>query len=224
MEDGQPQEVLTVKDPADPAVAEYRRLLTSAEQQSQADFDKAILALSGGALAISFSFIKDVVGPDNMIRSGFLLWSWIVWALSSCSVLLSFFTSQLALRKTIKELDAHGKVPPRPGGWYDRLTSIFNISGLVLFLLGIFLMIFFLHFNLKDHMKTKPAETIQLNEGQLVPQPPQAIKAGQYVPVPPANLVGKPSPSQSPEPVQNVQATPIPNQIPPQQQKNEITN
>lgn len=33
---------------------DYRKLLLTAEQQAQANFDKTVLSLSGGALGVSF--------------------------------------------------------------------------------------------------------------------------------------------------------------------------
>ncbi|MHA3774782.1 hypothetical protein ACXR0O_24940 [Verrucomicrobiota bacterium sgz303538] len=59
--------------------------------ESQTDFDKAVLALSGGALGLSFAFTEDVVGPENIVRAGFLLSAWISWGVSSASILMSYF-------------------------------------------------------------------------------------------------------------------------------------
>ncbi|MCX6966983.1 MAG: hypothetical protein NTZ46_04250 [Verrucomicrobia bacterium] len=162
-------------------MAEYRGLLTKMEQESQADFDKTVLTLSGGALGLSFAFTKDVVGTENVIHTGFLLSAWIGWGLSSTVVLLSFFTSQLALRKAIRQLD-DGKLEQtdkermeRPGGWYDWLTARLNLAGLCLFLFGLAMMLVFLCFNVKDHMKEK-SNTHAENAGLLVPPPSPAVK------------------------------------------------
>ena len=84
---------------------------------------------------------------SNEIRS---FWAaWIGWAMSSTAVLVSFFTSQLALRKAIKQLDREKLTMERPGGLYDLFTAFLNLSGLVLFLFGLCMMISFLNFNLK---------------------------------------------------------------------------
>jgi hypothetical protein len=64
------------------------------------------------------------------------------------SVLMSFFTSQRACRKAIRQLDSAGKVPPRPGGWMDFGTEVLNITGLVLFVVGLVMMVIFLNHNL----------------------------------------------------------------------------
>ena len=50
---------------------EYRNGLIAAEQKSQDDYDKTIISLSGGALAISVVFIKDIMGNSEPI---------LVWA------------------------------------------------------------------------------------------------------------------------------------------------
>ena len=63
-------------------LADYRKWLVSAEQKSQEDFDKTILSLSGGALGISFVFLKDVIGPLPILQPGFLLAAWLAWRLA----------------------------------------------------------------------------------------------------------------------------------------------
>jgi hypothetical protein len=128
--------------------AEYRGLLTQTEQKSQAEFDKGVLALSGGALGLSFAFTKNIIGTGEIIHSGYLLAAWITWAASSASVLISFFVSTLALRKAIKQLDRGTIGMERPGGWWDRATSCLNLMGLLLFLIGVSMMIVFLSHNL----------------------------------------------------------------------------
>ena len=50
---------------ADPD-SSYVKNLLDCEQQAIDQFDKAIMTLSGGAIAISFAFLKDIV------RSGFI--------------------------------------------------------------------------------------------------------------------------------------------------------
>jgi hypothetical protein len=136
-----------MSDP-DATVSEYRSLLVETEQASQSEFDKGVLALSGGALGLSFAFTKDILGTAHATHSIYLLLAWVAWTASSTSVLMSFFTSQRACRKAIHQLDAAGKVPPRPGGWLDYGTEVLNIAGLVLFVAGLVMMIIFLNYNL----------------------------------------------------------------------------
>lgn len=87
-------------------IAQYREWLVSADQKSQESFDKTVLTLSGGALALSFAFIKDIVGDGSIISAGLLVASWCAWAASLSCVLVSFLFSQFALRKAISQVDA----------------------------------------------------------------------------------------------------------------------
>lgn len=117
--------------------AEYRRWLVAAEQKSQEDFDKTVLTLSGGALGISFVFLKDVIGPQPIVLSSFLLAAWLTWAFSTFSVLTSFYLSHLALRSAIGQVDDGTIHKQTPGGVFARLTAILNATGAVLFLVGV---------------------------------------------------------------------------------------
>lgn len=119
------------------AMAEYRKSLVAAEQKSQEDFDKTVLSLSGGALGISFAFLKDIVGPQAIVQSGFLLAAWFAWAFSTFSVLTSYYLSHLALRRAIGQVDDGTIFKQAPGGVFARLTAILNATGAILFLVGV---------------------------------------------------------------------------------------
>ena len=94
----------------DEPLKEYRVYLLDSEQKAQEEFDKTVLTLSGGALGISFAFIKDIVGPHPVVNVGYLFVAWILWGLSVTAVLASYFTSHLALRHAIKQVD-RGEIP-----------------------------------------------------------------------------------------------------------------
>lgn len=128
---------------------EYRNLLISTEQKSQEAYDKTILYLSGGALGISFVFMRDIIGENPIILKGCLFGSWICWSLSVTSVLASFYFSRLALRRAIKQLDQDKIQSEKPGGWLDCLTGILNFSGGALFLAGLVSIIIFASKNVR---------------------------------------------------------------------------
>lgn len=121
---------------ADP-MTDYRKWLIAAEQRSQEDFDKTVLSLSGGALGISFVFLKDVIGHQPLVLSGFLLAAWLTWAFSTFSVLTSFYLSHLALRRAITQVDDGTIHKQQPGGIFACLTAVLNATGAVLFLVGV---------------------------------------------------------------------------------------
>jgi len=129
-----------------PEMQEYRRTLEKLEQDSQVDYDKAILALSGGALGISFAFFKDISARLPTTHASFLLVAWVCWAFSVTAALLSFYTSIQAMRKTIKQIDA-GKHPDAEKT--NAPTNFFNKLAGGLFVLGVFSAIIFLYQTLR---------------------------------------------------------------------------
>lgn len=128
---------------------EYRNLLTELEQKAYEDYDKALLAVSSGALAISIAFVKNIVGHDSCRYSCLLISAWISWTLTILVVLGSFLMSQKALRTAIKEHDT-GEERTELGGIADKITGHLNVSAGVLFLIGVVLMVIFVSLNLGD--------------------------------------------------------------------------
>ena len=126
----------------------YRDHLVLAEQKAQEDFDKTVIALSGGALGISFAFVSDIVGTDELAKASLLYWAWTSWASSLISVLFSYFFSHLALRKAINQVDEKKLYEKRIGAGYNVATAFLNILGAILFVIGVILMVFFVRSNL----------------------------------------------------------------------------
>ena len=135
-------------------LSDYRKHLLTAEQKSQEDFDKTVLSLSGGALGISFIFLKDVIGPNPIVQPGMLFTAWVAWGTSTFCVLASYYLSHLALRKTIKQIDSKTIRVEKTGGWYRPATAILNALGAILFLVGVCTITLFAAANLKNKEKT----------------------------------------------------------------------
>lgn len=131
-------------------LADYRKHLQIAEQKSQEDFDKTVLSLSGGALGISFIFLKDVIGPNPIFEPGLLFAAWVAWGCSTFCVLASYYASHLALRETINQIDKKTIRNERPGGAYSLVTAFLNAAGAVLFLIGVLSITLFANANLKS--------------------------------------------------------------------------
>lgn len=128
---------------------DYRAHLVLAEQKAQEDYDKTVIALSGGALGISFAFIENFTDPETMVAGLLLLSAWFSWGLSLAAVLISYFVSQRALREAISQIDQGGpSAGDEIGGRWNRLTRISNAAGGLMFLLGLFLLGAFVTSNL----------------------------------------------------------------------------
>ena len=154
---------------------EYRQWLIAAEQKAQDDFDKAVLSLSGGALGISFIFVKDIIGPGLIHHPVWLLAAWLTWALSSLAILSSYFASHLALRVAIKQCDDGSIYKQTPGGIYSKITGNLNAIGAILFVVGVCFMAAFIYTNLSSrdaaHVRQ---ETQQAAEQPATTSPPAA--------------------------------------------------
>jgi hypothetical protein len=129
-------------------LSKYREWLVSAEKDSQDQFDKTVLSLSGGALGISFVFLKDVIGEGPVHSPTLLMISWMAWGLSSFAVLASFYLSHLALRRAITQVDRGTIGEQRAGGWLSIATAILNATGAVLFFTGVCFIVAFANANL----------------------------------------------------------------------------
>ncbi len=121
------------------ALEEYRKGLITAEQKAQADFDKTVLTLSGGALGVSFAFVKQFVVEGVAVAPRWLVAAWTAWTLSAASVLASQYFSTLAMRRTLHQVDTGAISAQRPGGWYDRAVVVLNAAGGIGFVLGVVL-------------------------------------------------------------------------------------
>ena len=136
LKDNAPYRMSTQK-PIPDHLLEYRKFLVAAEQKSQEDFDKTVLALSGGALGISFAFLKEVIGSEPIVHPYWLLAAWLAWAFSMFAVLFSYFLSQMALRKAVSQVDKGTIYEQKAGGAYAQWTATFNATGAVLFVVGV---------------------------------------------------------------------------------------
>ena len=128
--------------------AEYRRMLIDLEQKSIESFDKTVLTLSGGALGLSMTFLKNIVGPANEAQILWLTIAWGCWAFSLVLTLSSFWLSARAMRKAVRQLDNWKLGQERPGGSWDWATENFTLLGGVAFILGVIAMITFIQRNL----------------------------------------------------------------------------
>lgn len=127
----------------------YRTALTSTEQKLQEDLDKMIVSLSGGALGVSFIFLKDIVGGRPIAAHWLLMAAWGLWAASIASVLLSYYVGSALYRKSIDQVD-DGTIHlvNEPGGWLNKAALVLNILSGSLFVLGVVAMMLFVSRNL----------------------------------------------------------------------------
>ncbi|MCX6916246.1 MAG: hypothetical protein NT167_24920 [Verrucomicrobia bacterium] len=129
-------------------MSEYRKSLQALEQQMQSQYDKSVMALSGGALGLSLSFLKEIVGKKGIVSGGYLLAAWCCWGASVACILASFYTSVLAMQHAVKQVDDDSIYTALETGRFDLLTKVLNITAGLLFVVGVIALVLFVHRNL----------------------------------------------------------------------------
>jgi hypothetical protein len=123
---------------------EYRQWLVEAHHTASRDFDKAVMALAGGALGVSIAFVRDVAPhPQHVWALGV---SWTLFGLSLLLIFVSLLTSQSALLHGIKRVDR----PPEEAvrDVFGVLTTVLNWSAGGTFIAGVGFLVGFVLYNL----------------------------------------------------------------------------
>jgi hypothetical protein len=118
----------------------YRQRLVEAHQKSSEAYDKAVMTMAGGALAISLVFVRDYAPhPAHKWTLGI---SWSLLGLSLLLILVSFLASKEEIRDLIKAMD---KQEPPGGMW---VTRILNFAAGASFIVGVGFLVTFALVNL----------------------------------------------------------------------------
>jgi hypothetical protein len=131
---------------------EERTQLITAERDTAKQFDKAILTLSAGALALSITFIKQIASQPKQNSIYWLIAAWSFFCLSLLSTLISFLTSQAACRNQREILD--GDIAKKDDSELvhknkaSSWTNTLNYFSIITFILGVVSLIIFSAINL----------------------------------------------------------------------------
>ena len=140
-------------DAHDHEIREYQHHLVLAEQKAQEDYDKTLIFLAGGALAISFAFVDTIAAGPPFDAVILLTLSWSGWSSSLATILGSFWLSRLALRRALVDsLNGTTGDPNNPGGGLATATQWANAIAGILFLIGLVLMGIFVILNIETSM------------------------------------------------------------------------
>jgi hypothetical protein len=151
----------TVK-PSDRAVGlhdEYRRKIWEDSTSGSENFDKYLITFSTGALALSLSFIKDIVPLKDAIWVPCLIVSWVAFILAALVTLISFRISIRALEKMSPVIDdfyLNGNVEAFNAHMKDPWTKAVDVcawSGIILFVLGLIFTMMFVSANVLEAKK-----------------------------------------------------------------------
>ena len=184
---------------------EFRKHLWEAGKSANENTDKAILTLSAGALALSMTFLKDIVPLKDVIELPLIIAAWFAFGSSIACVLFSLYESRRAIDVQLQRLDSqiardYEKADlPNP---HIKRTNRLNMFAGALFFTGLILTILFTSFNVKRYteMNNKIGNT-NGNRGYAPAQLPSNPKpdAGYSPPSLPKPSTGQ-GPSTSPPP------------------------
>lgn len=161
----------------------YRTELIELKQKSESSADKTMLTLSGGALALSLTFLN--ISPIGYHAVGFLVAAWITFAAALIATLMSFRTSACAMAYEIQALDreiATGEGAGKANYW-DKTTHLLNCFALACFIIGTGLFVCFAKQNVDVIERIETEQQImpqdkRLEEGLTLhnPPPPPPVK------------------------------------------------
>lgn len=158
----------------------YRKELLERELSNSVNLDKSILSLSTAGLGFSLAFIKDVVP----LTGGSLLWlliiSWYLFASAIISTIISFITSQLAIKKQIdyaKQYYCHREEEySQKKNSLTIVTERLNCLSCIFFIFAILFTIIFISININGGSKMSNEKNVQqtpLKKGATIPKMPQ---------------------------------------------------
>lgn len=127
---------------------QYRASLIETVRALNESYDKMLLTLSGGALALSIAFLKDVVTLENLKNPELLLLSWGAFIVSLASVLGRVMFGIEAHRKAIAQVDGGTIYKSKPGGRFSSLTRALHILSAASLLIGLVLIAVFAYRNI----------------------------------------------------------------------------
>jgi hypothetical protein len=166
--DGASKQSTTLTDEERKEILEQRKLFIDLQNQSSQSFDKMIVALAGGALTLSLTFIRQTVPEPLPGTIVFLAMAWFSLILTLLASLLSHFTSQLGMKKACEELEStylgvihtqksYIHFPGRAYTWvstklsdffgHRETTHFLNIAAIILCIAGVGLLTWFVMLN-----------------------------------------------------------------------------
>jgi Ca2+/H+ antiporter len=130
---------------------EHRKMLHDAYLEVTGRYSRAILTLSGGALALSMTYVEKLQTNLSGHGKGFLIASWITLGSSLAMALLALYLSgratQTAIENNDKEYVSREKTPDVATAaihnGFSAWTQHFSWIALLLFLIGIILISIF---------------------------------------------------------------------------------
>ncbi|MBL4798264.1 MAG: hypothetical protein JKY50_12680 [Oleispira sp.] len=134
-----------------PEELEYRNLLISTQRQLNENYDKLVVTLSGGALALSMTFLKDIINLKDAKYIWMLVFSWSLFILSLAAIFGEILFGIEAYKKAVTQLDNNTVRSEKVGGLFSSLTKWFSRIAAMSLVLGLLTISLFVFLNLGDN-------------------------------------------------------------------------
>jgi len=134
---------------------EHREKLIEIEKDLSFEFDRRLILLSGGALGLSITFIKNIVGSSEPNGVHIIVWGWILLAGCLLLALINNYIGTLTYRITVKRLDEEKKPPTH----LICSIHVLNIVCILLLIAGIILVASFAALNMGGKNESRAAQT-----------------------------------------------------------------
>ena len=174
-----PQEPFTPSERAVTLHDEYRKKVWEDSVSGSENFDKYLITFSTGALALSLSFIKDIVPLKDAIWIPLLIVSWVAFILAALVTLISFRFSLSALERMVPVLHDYylnGKPEAYDKHMDDLRTRAIDWcawGGLILFVLGLICTMIFVSGNIvRANEMAKKGNPIRIDRIDSGSKPP----------------------------------------------------
>lgn len=153
---------------------EYEKQLLDALKGSHEQYDKAILTLSSGGLALSITLLKDVFPVDKIVLPGLLAASWYLFCAAIISTLFSFLTSIKAVntqRDYFHKYIIEGILEYKDKrNWWTIGTKWLNRISAICFVSGVIATVYFADGNFKEKLK-KPTTNVNVGAASAIQKP-----------------------------------------------------
>jgi len=137
----------------------YREGLIETQQKLNESYDKLLITLSGGSLALSITFLKDVIGLNDISHTYLLLIAWGLFVLSITSILGEILFGIKAYKKAIKQIDNDTIYEEKVGGKSSSLSSLLHYVAAISLVLGLIFISVFTFFNIGEKNVGREAST-----------------------------------------------------------------
>lgn len=142
----------------DEKLSAYRTMLLDTLRFLNESYDKMLVTLAGGALALSITFLKDVIELEKVSGESLLFFAWLGFILSLASVLGRILFGIEAYRHAIKQVDNGTIYDAKVGGTFSSITRGLHMTSAIFLLIGLICIASFSYINVGDMYGTGETE------------------------------------------------------------------